>query len=95
MDPFPVVVMGCPNGVNVEVISTEGSVVIHAGNTTSVVDAEEWRAAVVGFCATVEAFYQASPARVPPDDYNLTWAPFWQEWHERMAVARESDNPRR
>ena len=90
--PFTVFVDGCPNGVNIEVIKKEGSVVIRGGGTASVVDADDWRAAVVSFCAKVEAFYQASPARVPPEDYDLTWAPFWQEWRERMAITRDSDN---
>ena len=93
--PFTVFVSGCPNGVNFEVIRKEGLVVIRDGNTASEVDAEEWRAAVVGFCTTVEAFYQASPPRVPSEDYDTTWAPFWLEWRDRITVAREGNSHRR
>ena len=90
--PFPVLVLGCPSGVDLEVVHSGVLVTIRAedGKEATVSEAE-WRDAVLAFVDDVQAFYDASPPRKPfgegPDDEG--WTAFWQEWGDRRVAAQE------
>jgi hypothetical protein len=87
-DEFAVYVDGSPYGVNVEIVRDDGTVVVRRGEDSARVSAEDWRTAVLGFCEAVEAFYEASPPRLPlDDDEDEWWESFWQEWRGRKRIA--------
>ena len=93
---FPTVVFGCNVGVDVDVIHSADMVTIRAASgQQATVTAAEWVDAVVEFVDEVQAFYDASPVRVPytegPDDEG--WLAFWQEWSDRRASV-SSTSPR-
>jgi hypothetical protein len=87
---FPVVVMGCNVGIDLEVVHSAGAVTIQAqeGEKATVTEAQ-WRDAVAGFVDEVQAFYDASPPRKPVGDPvdDEGWVAFWREWHDRRAAA--------
>lgn len=90
--PFEVLVMGCGEGVDLDVVHASGAVTVRTKEgLEATVTTNEWRDAVLRFVAAVEAFYDASPTRQPfgesPDDEG--WAAFWQEWHSRKAAASQ------
>jgi len=87
---FPVVVIGCNIGIDLEVVHSAGAVTIQAQDEEKATVTEaEWRDAVVGFVDEVQAFYDASPPRKPFGDPvdDEGWAAFWQEWRELRAAA--------
>jgi hypothetical protein len=87
---FPVLVMGCNVGVDPEVIHSDGTVTIRSqdGQEATVTDGE-WRHAVLGFVNDVQAFYDASPSRVPFNESaeDEGWRAFWEEWRDLKAAA--------
>ena len=83
--------VGCPNGVDVVVEHLDGeSVRLTRDETTLHVASNDWRMAVVGFARQIEAFYAASTPKIPPGDEfdRKGWELFWSEW--RTLVARHS-----
>jgi hypothetical protein len=89
---FPVLVVGCNVGVDLDVVHTDGLVTIRSrdGKEATVTEAE-WRVAVLGFVDEVQTFYDASPPREPFDDATADegWTAFWQEWGGRRAATQE------
>jgi hypothetical protein len=86
---FPVLVLGCNVGIDVDVMHFTGTVHLRGQDgTEAMVTATEWRDAVVGFVDAVQAFYDASPPRQPlGDDFeDEGWRTFWNEWRERRAA---------
>ena len=89
---FPVMVLGCPSGIEVDVVHSAGMVTIRSeGGQVAAVSAAEWRDAVLGFVDEVQAFYDASPPRDPVDEStgHDDWPVFWQEWRDRRAAAQQ------
>jgi hypothetical protein len=86
---FPVVVVGCDAGIDPEIERSGGTVIVHTpGGRRVSVSADAWRLAVLGFCETVEAFYEASAPKTPADAFDAEgWRAFWVEWRERASAA--------
>ena len=87
---FPVLVIGCNVGIDVDVLHSAGTVHLRGQDgTEATVTATEWRDAVVGFADAVQGFYDASPPREPLDDdfEDEGWREFWKEWDERRTAA--------
>jgi len=83
---FPVMVWGCPTGVDVEVLHTSAGVTIRGKGTESTVPEHAWRSAVVDFARSVLAFYEHEAPRNPIEDHNDRdgWHAFWKEYKERI-----------
>ena len=87
---FPVLVMGCNVGIEVDVTHSAGMVHLRGQDgTEATVTATEWRDAVVGFVDAVQGFYDEAPPRQPFGDdlEDEGWRTFWNEWRERRAAA--------
>ncbi len=82
---FPVLVMGCPNGVDVELRHKNGLVELTQGDKTSTVPTREWKLAVHGFVKSIEEFYRSCPPRNPlkHSEDAEGWDSFWTEWKQR------------
>ena len=89
---FPVVIIGCPDGVDIWIRLEDGQVILQRDELSMAVPAEGWKATVLGFVAAVENFYeQASPKETPADPEDRAgWQAFWDEWRQRKAAATES-----
>ena len=88
---FRVLVPGCDTGVDPEVEHRNGLVAIRApGGGDATVTEREWADAVLGFAAAVEAFYEASPARIQFEESRERegWTAFWDEWRDRVEADR-------
>lgn len=83
---FPVLVMGCPTGVDIQVLHSSAGVTIRGKATEVTVPEHDWRSAVVSFARSVLAFYEHEPPRNPIEDRNDRegWHAFWQEYKERL-----------
>lgn len=87
---FPVQVLGCNVGIDVDVTHSARTVHLRGPDgTEATVTETEWKDAVVGFVDAVQAFYDAAPPRQPIDDdfEDEGWRAFWKEWGERRAAA--------
>lgn len=83
---FGVVCMGCPEGVDLEVIHDGDHVRITAEDgRRETVTREEWRSAVNRFADQVREFHDRSgPKRQPEGDTDRQgWSLFWDEWKTR------------
>ena len=87
---FPVVIHGCPNGVDLEVTHAGGRVTVRSAEVLKSVPEAAWRSAVVSFAATIRDFYAASAPKNAAFDQSDRegWAAFWREWDERWAAAK-------
>lgn len=85
---YPVLVLGCPNGVDVEVLRHGGKVELRCGELKASADWPEWEAAVKRFASEVKAFYETSAPRNPPPDGEDRegWTAFWSEWEKRFGA---------
>lgn len=84
-DRFPVMILGCPTGVDVEVRHVDGLVEFARGAKRAHVVLPEWERAVLSFVSSVEEFYSRSKVRNPiqnPEDAE-GWEAFWGEWRAR------------
>lgn len=83
---FPVVVVGCPSGVDFELIHRSGGVSLRNKGTELFVPDSEWRNAVVSFAESVLAFYQREAPRSPieVEEDMVGWQAFWQEYGDRL-----------
>jgi hypothetical protein len=87
---FPVLVMGCNVGVDPDVVHSAGVVRIRSEEgQEATVTAVQWRDAVLGFVDEVQAFYDASPPRMPFNEATEDegWLAFWEEWRDRRAAS--------
>lgn len=83
---FPVLVVGCPTGVDIQVIHTPSGVVLRGEGPESLVAEQAWRRAVVSFAESVLAFYAGQAPRNPIADAadRKCWQAFWQEYADRL-----------
>jgi hypothetical protein len=86
---YPVLIMGCNNGVDLELTHSQGIVTVRSAAGAESVSLESWRRAVVSVATRVKEFYATCSAKVPStDDSDLQgWAAFWREWDERLSSA--------
>jgi len=87
---FPVLILGCQNGADIELVHIPSGVALRSGGSESVVSEEAWRSAVVSFAESVLAFYDREPPRNPVEDtedrkgWQAFWQAFWQEYVDRL-----------
>lgn len=83
-----IVIMGCPNGVDMSVITADGIVTVRRDERIATISSSAWRQAVLGFAEQVETFYSHSVPRTPIEDQleAAGWRLFWQEWHQRTGL---------
>lgn len=83
---FPVLVVGCPSGVDMEVLHTSAGVTIRGKGTEVTVPEHAWRSAVVAFARSVLDFYERAAPRNSIENRNDRegWRAFWQEYQERI-----------
>lgn len=87
---FGVVCMGCPNGIDMEIVHQQDSIILRSELGQEIIPATEWKSAVLTFVASIQDFYdRCSPKSEPFDDLDQKgWTAFWQEWNERCSLAR-------
>jgi hypothetical protein len=81
---YPVIIMGCPSGVDMIVTHSSGSVTIATESTTKSISKESWVKSVLGFANQVLNFYSLSIKKIEsinPEDQK-GWQLFWKEFHE-------------
>jgi len=83
---FPVVVAGCPSGIEMEVSHNASGVVLRRAGVEALVSEQDWRRAVVSFARSVQAFYASEPPRNLIQDLEERegWQAFWEEFAERL-----------
>lgn len=83
-----VVNLGCLDGVNWWVRHEGGNVVLTRRDGGEVrLSEREWARAVAEFADAVDAFYAASPARVPADEHDAAWFhALRHEWRQRRSA---------
>jgi hypothetical protein len=83
---FPVLIVGCPTGVDLQVVHDAEGVTLKANGFEACVPEQEWRSAVVSFADEVLAFYEREPPRNPIEDREdrKGWQAFWQEYGDRL-----------
>lgn len=86
---FPLVIHGCPNGIDLEIRHSGGRVTVSSAEASKSVPVTAWRNAVVAFAASVRDFYAISePKNRAFDEVEREgWAAFWREWDQRSAAA--------
>lgn len=83
-----VVILGCPNGVDWDLVHSGDAVIITTDSgAETVVPFDEYREEVLAFADKVEAFYDSQPPRKPADDDAAAYRAFWEEWHRRRREA--------
>jgi len=87
---FKVMCMGCPNGIDVEILHQKNSVIISSIAGSETINQREWATAVLDFADSVRNFYRiSSPKVIIDDDFDRQgWSGFWQEWDERYELAK-------
>ena len=83
---FPVFILGCPTGVDLELVHVSSGAVLRGKGREAVVSEQAWRNAVVSFAESVLAFYDREPPRNPVEDMEdrKGWKAFWQEYADRL-----------
>ena len=83
-----VAVLGCPNGLDWDLVHSGDKVIITTGSgAETVVPLDEYREEVLAFADKVEAFYDSQPPREPAEDDAAAYRAFWEEWHRRRCEA--------
>jgi|KBSSwiStaDraftv2_1062776.scaffolds.fasta_scaffold2003027_1 hypothetical protein len=84
-----VLILGCPNGIDFDVVQTKGEVVVTTvDGREHWLAAPDWRQAVCAFSDAVRAFYVASSPKRPADDVDKQgYAKFMSEWTRRRSIA--------
>ena len=80
-----VLIIGCPNGIDVSVKHQNGRVVItsESGESKSVSEIA-WRDAVLKFSDEVRNFYESSAEKIPGDDEDQKgFDKMFKEWERR------------
>ena len=80
------VIIGCPMGIDVSVITVGDSVTLKRDTRTAVTTRALWREAVLGFAQQIDTFYARSAPRAPSEDETEAagWHQFWKEWRLRI-----------
>ena len=81
---YPIMIMGCPSGVDVDITHSNESVIIKSSNIEKTIPKKEWFKAVTDFASQVLNFYSENTKKVVPDDdeERKGWELFWKEFHE-------------
>ncbi len=81
-------VMGCPNGINVEVVRSGENVTLKKEGVEVTVGSEEWKSAVFSFADQIKEFYRSeAPKKAPEDKLDREgWETFWKEWDVRRSA---------
>ncbi len=70
-DKKTVNIIGCPNGIDFDVIHEKGSVIIRSKDgQLGCCLYNEYKSAVLGFAKQIVDFYKSSPKRTPEDDFS-------------------------
>ena len=78
------VIIGCPNGINFQVIHTDDGVNIVKDGHPRTINMESWRWAVVRFSEAVKSFYDSSDPKVMDDEIESEgFNQFMKEWDQR------------
>jgi hypothetical protein len=83
---FPVLVLGCPTGVELQVVHSAAGVSLGRRGLEFFVSEQDWRNTVFAFAESVLAFYEREPPRNPVEDAasRMGWRAFWQEYGDRL-----------
>ena len=86
---FGLLLMGCNNGIDPEIVHENGSVSISFKGTTRSIRQSDWAKAVVSFSNQVAKFYESSSPKTPLEDKHDKegWQLFWSEFNERKLEA--------
>ena len=84
-----VLILGCSNGIDLEVTRHDDKIVVTAGDGTQhQVSFVEWKSAVRAFSQTVRAFYDLSPRRQPADaEAEKGFRKLMTEWDRRFIAS--------
>jgi hypothetical protein len=86
-DSDDVVIMGCPNGVYVDVLhDRDGFTVCRPHGPAERVSSDEWHSAVYAFADKVADFYRRSSPKRPHADDVPGWSRFLKEWQRRRGI---------
>ena len=87
-DMQSVEIIGCPNGVDFDIVHRNGHVCI-AGHDASYKD---YRASVLKLARAVKEFYSTSPERVFEDEYQKRGnTAFWNEWDSLFVLTTSEE----
>ena len=80
--------VNCDSGLDWGVRHAEAQALVTLFTETSSVTIrrEQWVAAVVCFCDTVEDFYRKAAPKLPTDETAEGYRAFWREWQDRRAA---------
>ena len=88
MEGDDVVIVGCPNGIDFDVVHANDEVVVTAADGREYrLSAAEWRKTVCAFSDAVETFYAVSSPKQPSDDDKDGYAKFRSEWSRHRSLA--------
>lgn len=89
-DRFPVLILGCPKGVDLEIVHTVNGVVLRREDREALVSEHTWQRAVVSFADAVLEFYEREQRRNPIQNTEDRegWQAFWQEYAGRLERLR-------
>jgi len=89
-----VLIMGCPSGVNWDVLHQQGAVILRtATGAEEYLSENVWQQHVIGFSDTVADFYAASLPKTPTNVYeSASYAAFQAEWQRRREAASVPDS---
>lgn len=93
-----VTILGCDKGTDWSTIHTADGVkiILPTGEETEI-SLDEYKAEVLAFADSIEAFYQScTPKNLPKDEFVRNgYIAFWNEWHRRRNEFAESDEIRK
>jgi hypothetical protein len=77
-----VIIGGCPNGIDFDVIHEDGNVLFFIDDTCQAVPYEEYREAVLAYAKQIEDFFRESPPREFNDGYEKNgFTAFCNQWY--------------
>ena len=84
-DLTAVEIIGCDNGTDWSTVHENGGVrIMLATGEEAWIDLPRYRAEVLRFADTVEAYYQSCQPKRPEDEFSRRgYQAFWNEWHRR------------
>ena len=87
-----IAILGCASGIDWMVEHIDEHYIKHISDNghEAVIDKVQYRKIVLAFADQVEAFYNASSPKIPPDDEydKLGYLMFWEEWKRLREMYR-------